>query len=290
MATSLLAEVVPDVANLIHAVAALAWPIVVIVALLLFRSEFQALLGRVKRGKAGPIEFELEDQLSELGERTEEARASLPTPPEPEEAAEEHAVAERVLNEAATSPRLALIVLSAEIERKAQEVLASSQDPATWRNRPLAQTIQRLELSPPVRAAYQEFREVRNAIVHGGKATDADALRAIDYGLMILDAIERVPREIHRVVVPSAETFADELGTHQCGFDAVVLEFVNSVDGAKTEHAYPTTKDYKEGQIVSWEWGSQEYPEAWYRDPRDGSIKYGWTASLEFGGRPIEEI
>lgn len=42
---------------------------------------------------------------------------------------------------------------------------------------------------------------MRNAIVHGGKATDADAIRAVDYGLIISDAMERVPREIHRVLV-----------------------------------------------------------------------------------------
>jgi hypothetical protein len=287
-----LAVIVKDTVDIIHALADLAWPALALAALLFFRSELKTLLRQVKRGKAGPIEFELERELSELGERAEAATRSLPaTVVNPEDAADAQDLASRVLDEAATSPRLALITLSAELERKARESLASSQDPKHWRNRPLAQTIHRLELSPSVLAAYREFRSVRNAIVHGGKATDADAIRALDYGLMILDAIERIPRAIHRVLAPRVETFSDAGAKTPRDFAAVLIESTSNVGGKQVEHAFPTTRDhFVEGQIVSWEWGDQVYPESWYRDPRDDTIKYGWTSALEFLGRPLHEI
>ncbi|MCA1705049.1 MAG: hypothetical protein LC808_18020 [Actinobacteria bacterium] len=287
-----LASFVGDAVDIIHALADLAWPALALAALLLFRAELTAILRQVKRGKAGPIEFELERELSELGERTEAARKSLPPAAvDTEETAEGQDVASRVLKEAAISPRLALITLSAEIGRKAREVLASSQHPMNWRNRPFARTIHRLELSPSVRGAYDEFRIVRNEIVHGGKATDSDAVRALDYGLIILDAIERIPRAVHRVLVPRVETFADEAGEIRHDFHAVVLESRSNVAGDSVEHAFPTIRtDFIKGQAVSWEWGHRAYPEAWYRDPRDGEIKYGWTKALEFDGRPLDQV
>lgn len=283
---------VQDTVDIIHALADLAWPVLALAALLFFRSELKALLRQVKRGRAGPIEFELERELSELGERAEAATRSLPASVvDAEDAADARDLVTRVLNDAATSPRLALITLSAELERKAREVLASSQDPKHWRNQPLAQTIHRLELSPSVLAAYKEFRTVRNAIVHGGKATDADAIRALDYGLMILASIERIPRAIHRVLAPSVETFADAAAQTPHNFAAVLLESTSNVGRELIEHAFPSTHDrLQEGQIVSWEWGDRVYPESWYRDPRDGLIKYGWTSALEFVGRPLHEI
>lgn len=71
----------------------------------------------------------------------------------------------------------------------------------------------------------------------------------------------------------------------------MLLESVSTVGENKMERPFPTTRhDYREGQVVSWEWRDRSYPEAWYRDPRDGEIKYGWTSSSEFAGRPIEDV
>lgn len=282
-----------DAADLIRALASLAWPAVAATALLLFRDEISALLRRVTKGKAGPIEFEIQRDLEELGARTSAAAESLPPQGDLDEEDSERdtSVAQQVLREASSSPKLALITLSAELERKAREVLASSQDPSEWRNRPLSHTLNRLELSPQVQAAYKEFQGVRNKIVHGLTAGDDDALRAIDYGLVILDALNKIPHAIHRVVVPRVECFTDAEGTVSAGYFAVLLQSESTAARESHEHVFPTRQEsYRPGEALSWEWGHQSFDETWYCDPRDGQIKYGWTVSLEFQGRPLDEI
>src|SRR6058998_1419371 len=112
-----LASSAQDIAAILHGLAAVAWPAVAFAALVLFRSELESLIRRITRGKAGPIELELDRELSELGERTEEASKSLPPTISEAEQAEEQAISNRVISEAATSPRLALVTLSAELER-----------------------------------------------------------------------------------------------------------------------------------------------------------------------------
>jgi hypothetical protein len=282
-----------DAAELIRAFASLAWPAVAAAALFLFRDEISALLRRITKGRAGPIEFEIQSDLAELGARTSAAAESLPPKGSPDEETSETDtnVVQQVLSEASSSPKLALITLSAELERKARQVLASSQDPSEWRNRPLSHTLNRLELSPQVHAAYQEFRVVRNKIVHGHAASDNDALRAIDYGLVILDALNKIPHAIHRVLTSPVECFANAEGTASVDYFAVLLKSESTADSEAHEHAFPTRQEnYQPGQALSWEWGDRSYGETWYRDPRDNEIKYGWTTSLEFRGRPLDDV
>ena len=47
-------------------VKAAAWPITAVVVAILFRTEFRALLGRLKKGKVGAAEFEFQEQVAEL--------------------------------------------------------------------------------------------------------------------------------------------------------------------------------------------------------------------------------
>jgi hypothetical protein len=280
-----------DVAELIRALAALAWPLVAIVVVGIFRPELSNMLKRVTRGRAGPIELELARELDELGVRTKAATETLPESAPEAVVGFEHAVSKEILGQASSSPKTALMALSAELDRQAREVLASSRDPEAWQGRSLGQKLLRLELPPQVQSAYDEFRIVRNKIVHGHHASDEDALRALDYGLLILDALYRVPREVHRVLVPRVECYADEDGEQRCEFWAVLLESEQTTDGSRIERAFPTTDtSYMPGQRLSWEWRPREYGEAWYRDSRSGEMRYGWTSSLEFVGRPLEQI
>ena len=60
-------------------VKAAAWPITAIVVALLFRSEFRALLARLKKGKVGVAEFEFQEQVAELAKEI----AEISTAPQP---------------------------------------------------------------------------------------------------------------------------------------------------------------------------------------------------------------
>lgn len=140
--------------------------------------------------------------------------------------------------------------------------------------------------------AVREFRDVRRRIVHGSDVSEHEVLRAIDLGSSILQALRRVPREVHVVVAPSVEVFEDNLGTKPRDVRAVLLESTNVVDGRPgSPRAFPTRRDYKKGQTVSWEWKFDTiWDESWYRDLDTGQIAYAWTSSAEFDGRPLEEL
>jgi hypothetical protein len=306
---------VDDASDLIRAIGSL-WPLLLVVAVLVFREEVRGVFHRLRRGKLPGVEFELDPELDRLEKSAETAevaadagrRALVTQPltggfvrPLRSEAwttrsslttAEPSAATWTILGEAANSPKVALMALSAQIEKKAREVLASSQDPRNWEGRPLSHTLQRLDLSPTVRDAVARFRDVRNRIVHGHAASDDDALRAIDSGLKILDAIESLPREIHVVVHPGVEVFADSEGkVRRDDVHGVMLE-TTSPSGENRRQVFATTRThFKAGKAVAWEWDvSRVWPESWYRDPEDGKMKYAWRSGGEFIGRHLEDV
>jgi hypothetical protein len=134
----------------------------------------------------------------------------------------------------------------------------------------------------------REFRDVRRRIVHGSDVSGHEVLRAIDLGSSILQALRRVPREVHVVVAPSVESSR----TKPRDVRAVLLESTNLVDRRPgSPRAFPTRRDYKKGQTVSWEWKFDTiWDESWYRDPDTGQIAYAWTSSAEFDGRPLKSL
>ena len=113
-----------DFADLLRAIAALLWPVVALIVLFAFRTQVRDVLGRLKRGKVLGQEIELAESLDRLslsasvvaaetplltGETAQ--AANEPTPAEVE-------VEERVLQLAAQSPKAALLLLAAEMERE----------------------------------------------------------------------------------------------------------------------------------------------------------------------------
>jgi hypothetical protein len=274
----------------------------------------------MRRGKIPGAEFEFDKPLDALERSAEKAEESTsPSPVVYEKTGgisagthvgsadagrgEEHATVEVVRPSekdiedeigailASGSPKGALVILAAEIERAARHVLASSQDPANWEHQPFWQTLNRLDLSPPVRDAVGEFREVRNRIVHGRGATDDEVIRAIDSGLRILRAVEAIPYELHLVFEPRVAIFADAQGEVERSVHGVMLES-RTPGRENTYRVYPTAKtDFEKGKAVTWEWTFERtWPESWYCDPRTDTIEYAWTSSAEFAGRHMEDV
>ena len=64
---------------LLKGIAAVLWPLVVVVAIFVFRKELQALLARLRKAKFLGGELELDESLDQL-ERTAEALEASPTP------------------------------------------------------------------------------------------------------------------------------------------------------------------------------------------------------------------
>jgi hypothetical protein len=290
-----------DWAGLLKAIAALLWPIFAFTALFVFKPELRAVLARLKKGKLLGQEIELEDSLNRLDRSASAAVAEASAgaapqlPPPPGEVARLEEVTDRVLSEATQSPKAALLLLASEIERGVRLILESSGWAPPGRPIPIGQAFailaQRAQLPNSLLVALRDFSDVRNRAVHGHEASDDDVIRAIDSGLRILQALQTLPHAIHTVYHPGAPLYEDPDGrVERQGLRALVLDNeAKPGRGRVTRSVHPTSRtDYKKGQRVSWEWNmSRVISESWYRDPDAGDIKYAWTSSAEFSGRPI---
>ena len=196
-----------DLADIIQALASLAWPGAALVIAYWFQVEIRALLGRLRKGKGFGIEFELD----ELRDKTEaaEAKAALSSEVGRQEdqrisasaTVAERAEVEEVLREAARSPKLGLMLLASKIERAARELTETRlRDSSLRRPRTLREIMNRLvaeDLIPPeTEEALSLFNRVRNRIVHGHDAEDDEVTRAIDSGIRLLRLLLHMPPEM----------------------------------------------------------------------------------------------
>lgn len=290
-----------DVTDLIRALADLAWPAVLAFFLWKFRSELKGLIGRVEEANVAGSQFKFGQDLDRLNQSARDAVESLEAGPPEVVDAEVEGELDPAIRDAleASNPRAGLILLSAELERRVR-VLAAQQgqlfsNPKVWRHRPVTEsTLRLLELPPRVLAAVSEFRDVRNRIVHGHDATDAEVLRATDSAMTILEAIDLVPREINYVHASDVPLFADAEGQHErSDVKGVVLRTVRSDDPDDERlRVFPTTRThFRPGEPVAWEWSHEGgWGESWYRNPDTGELDYAFTSSAEFIGTPLAEI
>ena len=279
---------VHGLADLIRAIGDFAWPAVAGIALFLFRAQISGLAQRVTRARVFGQEFEL--SLEKLATRAHDV-SELPSGPV-ENAPETDTTAaevQSILREAATSPRVAVMTIAAELEadvRRLSAITGWGRDARTVR-----QQLSSVPIADDLRSAVDDFWTVRNQVVHGSSASDDDVLRAVDYGLRILEALDRVPVETNLVeaVVPVYED--PQAASRRMDVMGLVLKTIPPDGGDSHFRIFPTTRtDYEKGKQVSWEWGPRQWGESWYRDPGTGEVKYAWTSSLEFVGRQLDEL
>jgi len=213
-----------------------------------------------------------------------------------EQRAADEIVAE-ILREASRSPRVGLMLLSAELERAVRTLLWSSGWKTPTSSKSLRAGIERLVelgvLTSSAASALSLFTNVRNEIVHGRRvASDAEVIRALDAGIPLLRAVMAIPRERNIVAHSSVPLFFDT-GATKLVPDArgVILRTVSPGGASTMYRIFPTCKaDYVRGQEVSWEWGPRQWGEIWYRDPDSGEITEAWSGSMEFIGRNLDDI
>lgn len=290
-----------DFAELLKGIAAVLWPLVVVVVIIIFRREVSALLTRLRKAKFLGGEVELDESLDRL-ERTAEALEEEATPTSQElvssTADGSDDIVPKILEEASRSPKVALMLLSAELDRAIRELLASLG--GEHRSRPLSsrkgleELAQRTSLPDDTLRALNQFNEVRNLIVHGrGQVSDDEILRAIDSGLVILKAVRAIPHESHTVHQDNLDLYSDsECQKLREDCKGVFLESL-SAGGAITEYRiFPTTcVHFEKGMRVSWEWnGDHKWGNTWYRDRESNEIKYAWSSSVEFVGRDLDRL
>lgn len=203
----------------------------------------------------------------------------------------------RVLDEIPKSPKGALLILGAELERELRQLLWSSGWIQGVGKATITKSIEHLVqlgvVPPTLGGSVRAFLDIRNRLLHGYGVTEDEVLRAVDIGLTILRAVLAIPREENRVYHPGVDVYEDELGRNvRPGIKAVILECKSPGGSTKVLRAFPTTRThFIKGQHVSWEWNfGLVVGQSWYRHPDTGQVTPAWGQSAEFVGRNLDDL
>lgn len=292
------------VADVLTGIAAILWPIVIALIVIMFRREIISLARRIRRGSAFGAEAEFEQELDALHQEAKKAKEDSVAVPEAyakegsiiedlEDSKSDKAsvdeIHQSVLAEASRSPRLGLMLLSAEIDRKARKIALST---GYHQQTSLKEQLRLWDSQLPqhASAAYRLFSHIRNRIVHGRNAEEAEIFSAIDSGLMLYEALSLIPIEQNIVAHPGVDVFNDPKGEKLLECKGLIIETTHQ--GKRNFRIFPTTKsDYYIGMPLTWEWNmSRVWEKAWYRDTETGEIKTAWHSSAEFVGRDLDQI
>lgn len=247
------------------------------------------------------------DQIENTAPHSKGAGSSPDTPPSDDHGGDREAASalraedsidatvDEILSEAARSPRVGLMLLSAELERAVRRVLLTS----GWGDRRssaslptgVARLVEVGVLTPSAASALSLFSNIRNEIVHGIRsASDEEVLRAVDAAIPLLRAVAAIPNERHTVAFEPVPLFSDPEGTVELpDVKGLVLTVTSPGTALTSRQIFPTTRDhYVVGKDVTWEWGPTQWGDTWYRDPETGEVKPAWLGSMEFIGRHLD--
>jgi len=318
-----------DVAELLRGVAAVLWPVIVLIVVLNLRSELVSLVSRVRKAKVLGQELELDKKevnkaLDHLQVEVETLAKAPPTasmadpelrrnrgswlvttPGRAEDRVRRSTlntfnldlIERQILGAAARSPRLALMMLSSELEKALRKVLSDHDLDEGIATRPESsrETLDGLtellhkrgKFNPTVVITLKEFSRIRNRLVHLGEAvSDDEILRAIDLGLVILRVIYGRLPYIAMVEKTGIELFDDEqTQTPRQDIHGVVIQSISPSGQVVRRKIYPTKKEYEPGETVGLSFNSRvEYGPCWYREAEGQPRVLAWEKENEFTG------
>lgn len=300
----------PAYTELIKAIAQLAWPVLVAGLLIAYRKEIRNLLRGMKRWKFMGVEIEEQAERAAVqAERAEEiqnaaaAKSAVSTPESMEPVSgwqnHEQVYLNQILDLASRDKSVALIRVFNEVENEVRQIVATFGllQYTKGQHVSFAEYVDVIArgryFSEALRESLLSFWKTRNLVVHGiGELPESAYVSILDTGIRLLGILRSIPRETNRVAYADVPIFSDlECRTAVKVGKAVILETTHPDGRTKSFRVYPTTRSYVPGQTLSWEWdGSKRWGTCWYRDPRTNETKAGWSGSLEFAGRPLENI
>lgn len=141
----------------VETIKALAWPVVALSALLLFRLELRALLQRVRRGKLMSAEFEFEGRIAELRDRVGPADPALAAAPP------------GLTQEAERDPRTVILHAWLQVQAVVEQIVArhATAEDARGAGSVTLRVLHRLLRDQPQHIdAYNDLKSLRNQAVH----------------------------------------------------------------------------------------------------------------------------
>lgn len=164
-------------------VGSLAWPVVVLVVLVIFRKQVRQLASRpMRRLRAGPLEVEFDRLLSEV-------EVSVTTPSDAVQSASSEDVALARL--ATTSPAAAVMDAHSLVEKELRDIVRTAVPEAGVSRMAIGQllrlAVDRKAITPETAKAVEGVTVMRNLAAHG-RASEITVERAQDY-LALVDAV-----------------------------------------------------------------------------------------------------
>jgi hypothetical protein len=201
----------------------------------------------------------------------------------------------KIISDASSNPYGTLLYLAGIIEQRTRLLLAQtgwlSPDNILGFRQVINLTEERRFFSVSLTSSLRAFFDVRNVVAHSPEKTPSEQIiTIIDLGVSILRMLDGIPHEENRVHQNKVRVFEDPEGKRvRQDVQAIVLTTTSPGGIQKTKRIFPTTRDdYLPGQLVAWEWNTgRMWGESWYLDSDDHKIKYAWTGSTEFVGRPL---
>jgi hypothetical protein len=281
--------------QLIVAISQLLWPILVLIVIFIFRKELSSILSRLKKGKILGQELELEKEMNEFkiaADKVSETVVQESTQYEPGNTK----VIENIFTKSSADPKVGILLLSLEIEKEVNKLIASIGILKEVPIRTMAEAFKHLEQRRYVAGSVVEslrlFWALRDKIIHGRYTESKDQLiRFIDIGTNLLTTLKSIPRQKLFVKKMNIELFSDaNCLIKRPEVVGVILEEVNGITNVKSYKIVPTkNKHYTIGEELSSEYNNNTWNDTWYKDTDTNQIKLAWSGTLEFTGRPIAE-
>jgi hypothetical protein len=292
--------------DLISALVKLAFPLIILIIVLIFKKEISGILKRIKKGKILGQEIELSEEIDKLGENIVQESKNLPfsidskmkmLSTKEEVKLNEEAVV--IIKGAEEKPIEAVELAKNQVEKELINLIATYGLIKYFEKgfnffKAVALLQNRGVISSSTAISLRNYYELRNKITHDpSEANKDEIIRFVDLGIVLAGAISAIPRETYEVYEPNVEIFKDaKCSVKYAGVWGILLKVISPGGKIENFRIYPTTrKDYKKGQVLSWEWDlSKTWGEAWYKEPGTDNIKTAWTEAGEFVGRPLEAV
>ena len=283
------------IADVLHGIASLLWPLLVAVGLWYFRLEIKLLFGampdalkRIHSAEALGVRVEMREAESAVIAGTAQAVIDIPS------TSSLPAVDSSNISAASTTSndrRLSVMQIATQIDQEVR-ILAAANGGKDLR-RPssllLAEVVKHYDLPASILQSQLAFNDLRNTVAHNWERADPND-EVLQSGETILQILRAVPRARTEVIGAQIPLYSDPECTLKLR-DAWVVALKNyAANNVPSPPVfYPTTREYRVGALVTYEWNMQRtFGILYYGSPFDGDeIRCSWSSSAEFIGQQI---
>lgn len=277
--------------EIIKIIPSLFWQFLILITVLVYRTEIWSFLRKIKKWSIFGNDFELSDEINKLEDEVEKIERNTPiTMDTPKETNEE------VIIKFDRDWKMTLIQIAIEIEKEIKKIMLLTWWSYNQNIVSLKQSfkflIKNWALPNNLSSSIDIFLNIRNKIIHSNWVVPEDeVLRMVDLWFSLLKNIRAIPHEINRVYKKDIDLYSDkELRNKVNNASWLLLETISAWEVMKSYRIFPTMRsDYVEWKIVAWEWSFDHWWwETYYMNPISKKIELAWISSAEFIWRTID--